>query len=91
MLLSGISEDNVVQFSLTGANFDVRGGHYFAFGFPSDCHVRHCQPGETMDLDMTMTWGGFGYPGGSGTVNGVYDDNLSFGNDDCGPWTPPLP
>jgi hypothetical protein len=39
MLLSGISQDQTVQVSLTGENFDVRGGHYFAFHGPFVCNA----------------------------------------------------
>jgi hypothetical protein len=92
MTLSGISEDQTVQFSLRGENFDVRGGHYFAFHGPFVCNAEPCQPGETVELGVGLHFGGFGYPGGSGTVNGVYYDRLFFNNypDGWGPDVSPI-
>jgi hypothetical protein len=90
MTLSSFTEAQRALFSLTGENFDVRGGGVFAF-FPfGTCSTELCQPGETVNLGVGMHWGDDA--GGSGTINGVFDDFIFFNNHPDG-WSmrvPPL-
>jgi hypothetical protein len=88
MTLTGFIDFQQALFSLTGENFDVRGGGGFAFPGFGTCNFPPCQPGETVNLGVLLHWGDDA--GGEGTINGVYYNNLFFNNHNHG-WSMSVP